>query len=128
MSPQRTTILVVDDDEHTRSLLVDALADRAELLITAVGDGKAALAYVDMACPHLILLDVKLADLDGLTVYRRLRERADLARVPVLFLTGLSADHLDEQTAALPGPFQVLAKPFDLDVLDATVDALLRDA
>ena len=124
MAPQRKGVLIVDDDEHMRALLTAVLADRGDLAITAVANGGAALAFLASVRPNLILLDIKLAGLDGVALYRLIRQRAGLATTPVLFVSGAQRD---KQINALPGPFKVLTKPFNLDELDMLVDDLLSD-
>ena len=127
MAPQRKVVLIVDDDENIRSLLIAVLSDRDDLAITAVANGSAALAFLAAVRSDLILLDMKLAGLDGVALYRLIRERAGLETTPVLFLSGLSDAQFNKQTSALPGPFKILTKPFNLNDLDMLVDELLGD-
>ncbi|HKC73898.1 MAG TPA: response regulator, partial [Chloroflexota bacterium] len=80
-------ILVVEDDQATRLLLRDTLSEVEGWVVTVVEDGAKALEALNSVQPHLIVLDVNMPGLDGLAVYRLLRERANLAEVPVLFVT-----------------------------------------
>ena len=127
MAPQRKGVLIVDDDEHMRALLTAVLADRGDVAITAVADGGAALAVLATARPDLILLDIQLTGLDGVSLYLHVRQHSDMTTTPVLFLSGLANVQLTKQTSALPGPFKILAKPFNLDEFDMLVDDLLSD-
>lgn len=72
--------------------------------------------------PHLVLLDISLPFFNGFHWCRRLRQ---LSNVPILFLTSAS-DSADVVTAMQLGGDDLLAKPFDLPVLSAKVQALLR--
>jgi CheY-like chemotaxis protein len=101
---QTATVLVIEDDEAVRSLLVTILADRPARSVTGAGSGVEALAYLDRAWPDLILLDIKMSDIDGFALYRCIRDRAESANVPVLFTTALSADETAEQMRQLSGP------------------------
>lgn len=127
MAFQQTAILVIDDDEPTRSMLIEALAYAGGRSITAVADGASALAVLDTTRPDLMVLNITLPDIDGATLYRMVRQRADLASVPVLFMSALSAKEIHEHLDDLKGCYRWLPKPFDLDVLDATIEGLLSD-
>ena len=119
--PIGLAVLVVDDDPTIRMLLTDAFTDRGGWTVTAVADGPAALAALDTLHPALIVLDVGLPGLDGIALYRLLRQREGLGAVPVLFVTAANRARSD----GLEGSFRWLAKPFRLADLDAAVDALL---
>jgi two-component system response regulator MprA len=114
-------ILVVEDDQATRTLLKDALSAVEGWVVTAVADGAKALEALSSVQPHLIVLDVNMPGLDGLEVYRLLRARGGLAEVPVLFVTAEPPASLD----GVHGPHRYLAKPFDVDDLLVAAAALL---
>ncbi len=120
--PTEPAVLVVDDDATIRMLLTDAFVDRGGWSVTAVADGPAALAALGTLRPALIVLDVSLPGLDGIAVYRLLRQREGMGAVPVLFVTAANRTRAD----GLEGPFRWLSKPFRLADLDAAVDALLE--
>src|SRR5215213_2769243 len=83
------SILVVDDEEGVRRLLVSLLT-RDGYAVTAVGSGAEALDAVAQAPPHLVLLDIRMPEMDGFEVYRRLRASGYAG--PILFLSGLNED------------------------------------
>ncbi len=114
-------ILVVEDDQAVRYLLTESLSETEGWSVTAVEDGAKALAVLDTIRPDLVILDVRLPGMDGFEVYRLIRERADMAEVPVLFASAERRPRADK----LVGPFQWLRKPFDLAGLDAAVTDLL---
>jgi len=81
-------VLVVDDEPNLAELLTSAL--RLEGMdVTAALDGASALRAVRESVPDIVVLDIMLPDMDGLTVLSRLREHGE--RVPVLFLTARCA-------------------------------------
>ncbi|MGW7004121.1 response regulator transcription factor [Streptomyces sp. NPDC054933] len=116
--------LVVEDDATLAEALTTALEVHG-YRVEAVGDGRLGLERIRTAAPDVVLLDVMLPELDGLTVCRRVR--ADGDRTPILMLTARSAvaDRIDGLDA---GADDYLPKPFDLDELIARVRALLRRA
>jgi two-component system response regulator MprA len=110
-------ILVVDDDAGIR-FLVHAALDGWEVLIAA--DGAAALAVLDEQTVDAVVLDVMMPAPDGFEVLRRIREGGATAQVPVVLLTAKAGD--DEHLAGFRGGADAyLTKPFDIDVLEATL-------
>lgn len=115
-------VLVVDDEPALRDALESSLAFEGYEVVTAT-DGFEALATVEREKPDLVLLDIMMPRMDGLTAVRRLRSRGD--SVPVLMLTARDAVG-DRVTGLDVGADDYLAKPFELDELLARVRALLR--
>ncbi|RAG84571.1 DNA-binding response regulator [Streptacidiphilus pinicola] len=115
-------VLVVDDEPALRDALESSLAFEGYEVLTA-SDGLEALDAVAAEQPDLVLLDIMMPRMDGLTAVRRLRSRGDT--VPVLMLTARDAVG-DRVTGLDVGADDYLAKPFELDELLARVRALLR--
>lgn len=115
-------IVVAEDDEAIRTLLLEALGERDGWVATAVRDGERLLEALDSLRPDLILLDVNMPGLNGIEAYGLLRQRKGMEEVPVLFVTVVTET---VRRAHLTGPHEILAKPFNLDDLLARVEALL---
>jgi two-component system, OmpR family, response regulator MprA len=119
-SPGR--ILVVDDEPAVRENLRIGLEFEGYSVAVAE-DGVAALAQVGAAAPDLVIMDVMMPRMDGLTACRRLRARDPAT--PILMLTARNATG-DEVAGLDTGADDYLTKPFDFDALLARVRALLR--
>lgn len=115
-------VVVVDDDEALRNAVGRALR-LAGYDVALSGDGAEALAALAGLRADLVVLDVLMPVLDGITVCRRLRERGD--RTPVLMLTARDAVS-DRVTGLDAGADDYLTKPFALEELLARVRSLLR--
>jgi len=119
---ERARILVAEDDRAAREALVRALQLEGYTVVAA-SNGAEALEAVRQAQPDVLLLDVSMPLVDGLTVCRVLR--AESNRLPVLMLTART--ETSDRVAGLDaGADDYMPKPYDLDELLARVRALLR--
>ncbi len=116
-------ILVVEDEEHVRELVSYTLQGAGYRVRTVV-EGESALREAARNPPDLVVLDIRLPDLDGWEVCRRLRQQSD---VPILIMTALAEDESLVKGLRL-GADDYVAKPFSPMVLAARVQALLRRA
>lgn len=117
-------ILIAEDDPEVRQALERILSFEGYRHVSA-NDGAAALEAVKEHEPSMIVLDVMMPFVDGLTVCRTLRDRGD--RTPVLMLT--AREEIPDRVAGLDaGADDYVAKPFALDELLARIRALLRRA
>jgi two-component system, OmpR family, KDP operon response regulator KdpE len=116
-------VLVVDDEEAIRRSLARALSVR-NYQVQEASDGPEAVAAAADSEPDLIVLDLNLPTMDGLTVCREIRARSS---VPILVLS-VREDETDKVAALDLGADDYLTKPFGVDELLARVRALLRRA
>jgi CheY-like chemotaxis protein len=115
-------ILIVEDVEYNRDLLVQLLEDEYEILTAA--DGAAGIEAAARERPDLILMDLSLPGVDGWEATRRLKARSETENIPVIALTA-HAMQGDEERARACGCDDYLTKPIDEDQLFATVARLL---
>src|SRR6476619_6767744 len=117
-------VLIVEDEPHIRDLV--ALHLRLEgLTIVAVGDGNEGLRYARAEPFDVIVLDLMLPGLDGVTVCRAIRRESENGDVPILMLTA-RGEETDKVLGLESGADDYLTKPFGVRELVARARALLR--
>ena len=79
------TIAIVEDAKDTRDLLFYLLAD--EYRVLRYGSGEEALRALTAEAPDLIVMDIELADVDGVEVLKRLRQQENFRNIPIVALT-----------------------------------------
>lgn len=114
-------IAVVDDDADMCQLIEAHFSELGWSVITST-DSHQAVALIQREQPDLVVLDVIMPGLDGLTVCRQLRERSS---VPIIFLSARS-DTFDRVIGLRAGADDYLGKPFDMDELVERIRAVLR--
>jgi two-component system OmpR family response regulator len=117
-------ILAVDDDPTMRELIADYLSNHGFRVSTAAG-GRGMARIIAENIVDLVVLDLKLAEEDGLTLVRELRTRSNL---PIIVVTGHRRDEVDRILGLEFGADDYLTKPFNLRELLARVRAVLRRA
>jgi DNA-binding response OmpR family regulator len=118
-------MLIVDDEPATRRALAGWFERDYDVALAC--DGNEGIAAAKSRVPDIIVTDVWMPNLDGVSMVHRIKEIEQLARVPVVFLTGQTAP---ESVAAgfSVGAVSYLAKPVELDLLDAEVLAALSSS
>ena len=120
----RGRVLVVEDDAHIRDLVVLHLQLEG-LTTVAVGDGSSGLRLAKQDPFDLLILDVMLPELDGVTVCRAVRRESMNGDVPILMLTA-RREESDKVLGLESGADDYLTKPFGIREFIARVRALLR--
>lgn len=116
-------VLVIDDDDDIRGLVVELL-ERAGLTVEQAPNGRAGLRAFHQSPADLVVLDVSMPELDGWETLERIR---DLSDVPVIMLTARGAE-LERVRGLQAGADDYMVKPFGRQELIARVQALLRRA
>jgi CheY-like chemotaxis protein len=105
-------VLMVDDDPLVAMLYGRHLESAGYEMLTA-RDGIEALAVASRALPQLIMMDVMMAGMDGLSALRKLKQTDATKAIPVVIITAhVSAHHATRQEAQTAGAAGFLTKPF----------------
>ncbi|HSI22866.1 MAG TPA: PAS domain-containing protein [Methylophilaceae bacterium] len=118
------TVLIVDDTLASLGIVVEALEDAGFRISVAEG-GEEAVRRAALVHPDLILLDVMMADMDGLEVCRRLKASTATADIPVIFMTAL-AEASDRLAGFSAGAVDYVTKPLQIEEVVARVSAHVR--
>ena len=123
MDASAIRVLIVDDDRDMTSLL-STLMHKEGLTNMVAHDGETALQMVPVARPGMLLVDVKMPGIDGMTVLKRVKETDP--HVPVVLITAYA--EISASVAAMrAGAFDYLAKPFDHSEVIQVVRAALAE-
>lgn len=118
------TILVVDDFDDTRLLLRTWLERRGFRVIEAE-NGLEAIDQAEMETPDLIIMDMQMPHLDGLSATRRIRDLKSLNSVPIVAVSAYGADQFREQALAA-GCDEYVSTPFEPATLEGIISSLVH--
>jgi two-component system KDP operon response regulator KdpE len=123
MTPIKTSVLVVDDDIRMLRMMRRMMELEGYRTLTASG-GDEALEVFNQEAPNLVLLDIMMPNMDGVTACRRIRE---FSQVPIIMVT--AKDSTEEKVEGLDaGADDYVTKPFSSEELAARVRAMLHRA
>jgi CheY-like chemotaxis protein/signal transduction histidine kinase len=108
-------VLLVEDDVRNIFALTSVL-EPAGLRVEIARNGREALAAVDRSAFDLVLMDVMMPEMDGLTATREIRRRPALARLPIIAITAKAMEH-DRRACLDAGANDYIAKPIDVEKL-----------
>ena len=120
----KNTILVVEDEEDIRTLLTYNLGKEG-FSVTAVESGELGLQHAIENQPDLIILDLMLPGMDGLSVCRALKNSDNTRQIPII-IASAKGEEADIITGLEMGADDYVAKPFSPKVLVARIHALMR--
>jgi CheY-like chemotaxis protein len=119
-------ILIVDDDYYMHRLMQYHLA-RAGYEIVDARSGREAVEVAAREKPDLVIMDVMMAEMDGLTALKELKQNQATSGIPVIMLTA-SAHVVTREQSENSGAAAFFTKPFSPTQLLATIGKLLPDA
>lgn len=119
----KADILVVDDTIANLKLLSDLLT-RQDLKVRSVTSGAMALTAIEAVAPDIILLDIRMPEMDGYEVCRRLKSTEKTRNIPIIFISALD-DIFDKVKAFDTGAVDYITKPFQHEEVVARVNTHL---
>ncbi len=118
-------ILVIEDESHVRQL-VARLLEKHNYIVTAAADGLDGLRKLEELTPDLIIADVMMPNLDGLTLVKALKNRRETRNIPIIFLTAKS-DPLSMIEGINVGAKFYITKPFQIEDVLSKVNKVLNE-
>lgn len=119
----RRRLLLVEDDEEIRSYLKQEFS--TEYYITESVNGKEALVSIFNQEPDLIISDVMMPEMDGLTLCRKIKQNININHIPVILLTAKTREE-DNIEGLDTGADAYISKPFNIEILRHTAENLIR--
>lgn len=127
----KRTVLIVDDEEDARVFTETVVSEVGDFDIVTANDGDSGLRKASETVPDLVILDVMMPGKSGFVVFGDIRKEPQLAKTPVIMLTGVAEKSgigfSGEDMGKFLGdkPFAFLDKPVDPQVLEETVRSAL---
>ncbi len=118
------TLLVIEDDETMRAALKRIFESEGYRVITAA-DGTQLSSVLEDQSLDMIILDIGLPWINGFELAELMKDHADLKRIPLIFISGLTSD-ADVKRGFEVGADDYIKKPFDVEKIKKTVNALMK--
>ncbi|MBE6902285.1 MAG: response regulator, partial [Ruminococcaceae bacterium] len=116
-------ILVVDDNKANLAMAKQELS--VEYQVTPVISGAQALQFLEKKTPSLIMLDLMMPEMDGRETMKRIREREEWTKIPIVFLTADSSPETESEILRL-GADDFVAKPFVPEVMKSRIRRIIE--
>jgi len=120
----KSRILIVDDQSANIKILSNLLGD--DYAISVATSGPEAMIVARKVIPDLILLDVIMPEVAGITVCQEMKEDPDLAEIPIIFVTSLDTE-ANEAAGFAVGASDYITKPINPDIVKARVKVHLQN-
>ena len=117
------TVLLVEDNADLREVVHSLLAKHFQVL--EASNGKEALEVLEHQTVDIVISDIMMPEMDGLELCKKIKSKADMARIPVILLTAKTAD-ADRVEGYEVGADGYICKPLNISILLAKIDNLLR--
>lgn len=125
LEEKKKRILVVDDEEDIRNALKETLA--IEYTVYLAEDGDDAISVINNVNPDLVIMDIKMPNMDGLTACRLIKSNLKTRQTPVMFLT-VKNQVTDTEEAFKSGADSYMTKPFSPEILLRKISEVIMKA
>jgi len=125
--PPLKKIILVEDEPDIQILVKIALETVGKFIVQVFSSGRELIQQADSLSADLILLDVMMPDMDGMSVLLNLRKNPNTAKIPVIFITA-SVSNQDIVKYKKTGALNVIAKPFDPMTLADTINKIWMES
>ena len=116
-------VLVVEDDEEIRNYIAKEFGDKFHIMESR--NGKEALEQIFKKAPDLVISDIMMPEMDGLTLCRKIKQNVNLNHIPVILLTAKTREE-DNLEGLNTGADAYIMKPFNIEILQKTVENLIN--
>ncbi len=116
-------ILIVEDDDEIRRYICDELS--SYFYMQECANGKEALALILKKAPDLVISDIMMPEMDGITLCRKIKQNVNVNSLPVILLTAKTREQ-DNMEGLNVGADAYITKPFNIDILMKTADNLIH--
>ncbi|MEK6754574.1 MAG: response regulator [Bacteroidota bacterium] len=116
-------ILLIEDEENLINIMASVLEDEG-FAVKKFLSAEEALDVCSACSPDLIISDVRMKEMDGFTMFEKMKTLQNLRSIPFIFLTALD-DRVSQQRALKLGATAYITKPFDVDELLGVVKKVL---
>lgn len=116
-------VLIVEDDEEIRNYICKEFADMYH--VTTSCNGKEALELIFKKAPDLVISDIMMPEMDGLTLCRKIKQNINLNHIPVILLTAKTREE-DNLEGLNTGADAYITKPFNVEILQKTAENLIN--
>lgn len=124
MVRKKYTLLIAEDDSEIMNYLVEELGNTYRII--QCNNGKEAYESIISNLPDIVLSDIMMPEMDGLTLLKKIRQNINVNHIPVVLLTAKNSES-DNMAGLSSGADAYLAKPFNIDMVKVTIDNLLRN-
>lgn len=123
-SKTKFRVLIVEDDEEIRRYICHELS--ASYHTVECSNGKEALEAIFRKAPDLVISDVMMPEMDGMTLCRKIRQNVNLNHIPVILLTAKTREE-DNLEGLGVGANAYITKPFNMEILSKTIENLISN-
>jgi signal transduction histidine kinase/ligand-binding sensor domain-containing protein/DNA-binding response OmpR family regulator len=120
----RHRVLIVDDDKGMREYLCTEMG--ADYHMAKCADGKEALSFILQYSPDLVISDILMPEMDGITLCRKVKQNVNINHIPVILLTAKKEEQYNLEGLGI-GADAYIVKPFNIEIVRKTVQNIIRN-